>query len=161
MCTLLFMLISLLTCRRLIKISQLFTSNQLFPLRKFCSLILFLRSIGFWKPFRSTSCAVLLQHYYKLHKRETFVGSDIEFFTFFAFNMVKYSSFVRKKNIWPLSRKTQSFRAYRVYAELSQAYTQYDQNRVKVKLSAWNWVKLTLSMRRTELSLYSVGVELS
>ncbi len=36
------------------------------------------------------------RRYLKVHKRETFVGSDFKF-VFFVFNMFKYQSFVRKK----------------------------------------------------------------
>ncbi len=45
----------------------------------------------------------------KEHKRETFIGSDLEFLYFFAFNVFYILKFCKIKNlIWPLSRKIQS-----------------------------------------------------
>jgi hypothetical protein len=48
----------------------------------------------------------------KVHKRENIFGSDVEFFTIFAFNMFKNLNFLRKNLIWPFARKIKNFRAY-------------------------------------------------
>jgi hypothetical protein len=47
----------------------------------------------------------------KVHKRETFVGSDFEFSAYFLHSICLNIKVNKKKFLWPLSRKIQSFRA--------------------------------------------------